>query len=133
MKLLTFKVSVSIRLLNILVHSPLSLHNIIKTPENAMFPRVCVTNLFLFKTERITFDKAFNRITHCIHKVIEVINRSVQLLTCLCVCVPSIVAYFCNKVYTPWMHNNVVILNEGNTVVDTVLALPCFPSESACT
>ena len=77
----------------------------------------------LVKTESITLHNRFNRITHCIHQVIEVINRTVQFLACLGILVPLIVADLCDEIHTSWVNDNVIVLNEVNTVVDAVLAL----------
>ena len=54
--------------------------------------------------------------------MIEVINRAVQFITEL-VLVPSVVANLCQEVHTSWMYDNFKVLNELNTVVDTVLTL----------
>ena len=81
----------------------------------------------LIKTKGITLCHLFNRITHCIHQVVEVINRAVQFLARLGVLIPLLVADLCDKIHATGMNDNVIVLYEVNAVVDAVLALPCFP------
>ena len=55
--------------------------------------------------------------------MVEVINGPVQLLPGLGVGVPSIVTDFRDEVHATGMHNNVIVLNEVNPVVDAVFPL----------
>mgnify|MGYP001783111798 CR=1 FL=1 len=84
---------------------------------------LCILPTISIKTESVTLGNILKGVPHGIHQVVEVINGPVQLLPGLGVSVPSIVADFSDEIHTTGMHNDVIVLNEVNPVVDAVFPL----------
>ena len=74
-----------------------------------------------FETECWANQHIFQRITHSVHQVVEIVNGNVDLGSKL-IFSPSVIADLCQEVHTAGVNNDFIILNVLNPIVHAIFA-----------